>query len=129
MLETLANKGVSQKDIATIEGVGLTSINSYLKKVKDGHKAVDAFRSLRADAFTRVQYMSATLQERLLLSFLNMSDTDFAQIAVSTKGSLMDISARVGGIAFDKERLETGKSTANIATLAGIIEGAHEDPD
>ena len=124
----LANKGVSRADIATLESVGVTSINSYLKRVKDGQKAIDSFRNLRADSFSRVQAISATLQERLLLSFLDMDEADFAQLPPATKGSLIDICARVGGIAFDKERLELNKTTANIGVLAGIIEGAHDEP-
>ncbi|MCK5236190.1 MAG: hypothetical protein KAR06_04315 [Deltaproteobacteria bacterium] len=123
----LAKKGVSQGDIAKVTGVTQPTISRFLEKVGEDSRHINLFRELRADSFAFIQGKAVQMQARVIDSFNDMDDTEFARIPASTKGSLLDISARVAGIAYDKERLELNKSTANINTLATIIESAHDD--
>ena len=46
-------------------------------------------------------------------------------LSAHTKIGYLNTAAVVGGIAYDKHRLEVGKSTANLATLDRVLERTH----
>ena len=67
--------------------------------------------------------MSLDLQERILAT---MDDRFISALPASQKGPLLQSLTVQAGILFDKERLERGESTQNVALLSKLIDSAHD---
>jgi len=104
-LISLRNKKLTHDQIANIVGTSRSNISQRLKEVEDQISWTTEFRANRA-------FLLSNLQHRIINS---ITPADIQ------KANLRDkiISA---GILFDKERLEMGLSTSNIA-YADMIEG------
>ena len=86
-------------------------------------RAIEDFRANRADVFARLQGKAIDLQFRLIESF---DDGVLASLTPSQKTALaMSLNAVVGTI-YDKERLETGKSTENVSLLTRMLDSAQD---
>ena len=103
------NKGLSLGEIAKLTGCSKQNIHQRLESVGYDKENLEYFKKHRGDVF-------AFIQSRLL----NSIDDE------TIKG--MNAYQRIIGasIMYDKERLETGKSTANISTFAHIVDMACE---
>jgi hypothetical protein len=94
----LRAKGLSFNDIAKIVGCNKSNVHNRLKEYKEELEQLDSFKDNRADYF-------AITQAKLLNS---IDESDIKRMAPAS---------RITGAAilYDKERLERGKSTANVS--------------
>jgi len=94
----------SQAEIAEIVGIDKSNVNRALKKYGLRRADIDGYKNNRADIL-------AGLQTRVLQS---VTDVDIEKAPFRDKIVAL-------GILFDKERLERGQSTGNLA-LTSLIE-------
>ncbi len=102
-------RGLSYAEIGKMAGVSKQAIHQRLAPYRDAIENLPAFKEHRADLF-------AVQQSRLLNS---LTDKDIKRMAPVSRV----VSA---GILYDKERLESGKSTANQAIICRWI-GENDD--
>lgn len=95
--------GLSLRQAADIQGVHKSTLHEALGRYGISVDRVRAYQQHRADV------MSA-IQERMAEQVLSMPDARLAKEALPLMSSL--------GIAYDKERLERGQSTANVALVS-----------
>jgi len=113
-------KGLSQSEIAAVVGVSPSTVADHLKRFAsftDLRQGVEEFRQWRADIF-------AGLQAKLLAGIAVKLDDEkeFAKLSPYAMAGMM-------GLIYDKERLETGKSSSNVAILSGIINKSEQSGD
>jgi predicted transcriptional regulator len=116
-LYTLGN---TQQDIADIVGCSQGAVAYQLNKYRHFAEltgGVDDFRSRRADIF-------AGLQAKLVAGIANKLDDEnqFNKLSAYAMTGMM-------ALIYDKERLETGKSSSNVAILSSIITKSEESGD
>jgi len=116
-LYTLGN---TQQDIADIVDCSQATVAYQINKYRQFANltgGVDDFRARRADLF-------AGLQARCVAEIANKLDDE-------TQLNKLSAYALTGmlGLIYDKERLETGKSSSNIAVLSGIITKSEDQGD
>lgn len=123
----MARLGLNQNEIAKAQGVNPSTIWRFLSKLKLNKSSVDTFRANRADIFAELQGDAIDLQKRVIASF---DDGILSALKPSEKTGLMMSLNAVTGTIYDKERLETGKSTQNVSSLTRILgsafDGAHK---
>jgi predicted DNA-binding protein YlxM (UPF0122 family) len=102
-------RGLSYAEIGKMAGVSKQAVHQRLAPYRDAIENLPAFKEHRADLF-------AVQQSRLLNS---LTDADIKRMAPASRV----VSA---GILYDKERLESGKSTTNQAIICRWI-GENED--
>jgi IS30 family transposase len=120
----LSEKGLSTIDIARHQGVAPSTIFRFLQRAKPDQFAVKAFKGSRADVFARLQIKSLDAQERLLDS---LTDDVLAALTPHQKSGLLHSLNAQAGTLYDKERLEVGKSTSNLSSLAQVMRQAFQD--
>lgn len=124
----MALLGNTQEEIAQHQGVNASSVSRYLKKRNIEKTEVDTFREARADLFADLQQRAINAQCAIIDSLF--VDGVLRATDEKVKASLLASINAVAGTMYDKERLETGKSTANVSTLARILgsafDGAHK---
>lgn len=104
----LKAKGFSLKEIADFYGVSYQAIQQHIAKDPDSDLKITRHKKYhehKAEIFRYYQH--------LILSYITEDKLKKANI---------DQLTRAFGIMYDKERLETGKSTQNIAGLTAIVE-------
>ena len=72
----------------------------------------------------RLQIKSLDAQERLLDS---LTDEVLGALTIHQKGALLVSLNAQAGTLYDKERLETGRSTANVSSLGDIMRQVFRD--
>jgi transcriptional regulator len=105
----LRKKGLSYQQIGKLLGVSKQAVHMVFKKAGYDAGTVENFRKNRASIF-------ADLQRRLLMS---MTDEEIKKMSPRDRVVAL-------GICFDKERLEVGQSTINLASLFSVIELAEK---
>jgi transcriptional regulator with XRE-family HTH domain len=116
----LEAKGLTQAEIAAVVGVSRDTVAGHLARfstftnLRDG---IEEFRQFRADLF-------AGLQAKLLAAIANKLD-DEKELAKLSPYAMTGMI----GLIYDKERLETGKSSSNVAILSGIINKSEQSGD
>lgn len=127
-VKRLAVLGLTQVEIAKHQGVHPSSVLRFLKQHNIDKQGVDSFREARADVFADLQKTALHAQKAIIDSLF--ADGILSATDTKTKASLLASINAVAGTMYDKERLETGKSTANVSTLARILgsafDGAHK---
>lgn len=119
----LYQRGFSNPEIAQHEGVATTTVWRFLQQTKPERQALEYFKANRADVLARLHAKSLDVQERIIDT---LDDAVIKALTPSQKtGLLMSLNAQ-SGTAFDKERLERGKSTMNVSTLVRILGAAFE---
>ncbi|MBA5870902.1 MAG: hypothetical protein GDA68_13045 [Nitrospira sp. CR2.1] len=111
-------RGLSTTEIANIQCVAASTVRRFMDRMKPELAAVEEFKSGRADALARIQGKSLDLQERIIDS---MTDHVLETLAPHQKNGLLMSVNTVFGTAYDKERLERGKSTQNIGLIAKMM--------
>lgn len=111
-------RGLSNPEIAGLQGVAASTVRRFMDRMEPELAAVEEFKSGRADALARIQGKSLDLQERIIDS---MTDHVLDTLAPHQKNGLLMSVNTVFGTAYDKERLERGKSTQNIGLIAKMM--------
>ena len=107
----LAEKGNTFADIGKILGCSKQAISERLKKFNYTPARLKAWKKSKADVL-------ALLQSNIVQSI----DED------AIKKANLQQKMWAFGVAFDKERLERGQSTANISMFEHIVAGTHKEP-
>ena len=114
--------------IAKAQGVASTTVWRFLASTDAERQAVKQYVSNRAEAFQTLQAKGLDLQNRIIDSFSNgLLDA----LKPHEKTNLLQSLNTVIGTIYDKERLETGKSTQNVGVIARMmgdaVKTAHEN--
>jgi hypothetical protein len=86
---------------------------------------VEGFKRGRADVLARLQAKSLMTQELILDALAKDGVVD--ALTPHQKGTLLYSLNALAGTLYDKERLEVGKSTANVSSLGEIMRQAFQD--
>lgn len=113
--------GHSQRQVAAKLGISHSSISEWLDTLDQEKQQISRYRANRADALSQIQGKALTLQAKILDGLLK--DGLPIDANLSQKSTLMQSLNIIAGTAFDKERLETGKSSSNIALLQEMVNG------
>ncbi len=119
----LRGQGLAVTDIATHQGVAPSTIWRFLDRTKPQQEALERFKTGRADIFAEVQAKSLHVQNRILDSL--QADGVVEALTPHQKGGLLHSVNTVFGTVYDKERLERGQSTSNLAVMSRIMGQAH----
>ncbi len=120
----LRGQGLAVTDIATHQGVAPSTIWRFLDRTKPQQEALEQFKTGRADIFAQVQAKSLHIQNRILDSL--EADGVVEALTPHQKGGLLHSVNTVFGTVYDKERLERGQSTSNLAVMSKIMGQAHQ---
>jgi len=107
---------LTNREIAALTGASTSTTDHVLAEYRSSTAAVQAFTNNRPAIFTSLQKQSASKIAEIIDS-LKPEELD-------TKGKTFAINAlnNVLGTSYDKERLETGKSTSNIEAICVAID-------
>lgn len=111
--------GQSQRQVAARLGISHSSISTWLDTLDAEKQEITRFRSSRADALSQIQGKALKVQAQILDELAG--DGNLALLTPAQKGNLLHALVVANGNAYDKERLETGKSTANISTISKMV--------
>lgn len=115
----LAEQGLKTIDIAKHQGVAPSTVFRFLQQTEPTRQALDIFKKNRGDAFARLAAKSLDLQDRLVDTF---DEPVVTALKTHEKCSLLHALNIQAGTLYDKERLERGQSTSNVAlSLLGQI--------
>ena len=114
----LREKGLPITDIAAATGVTPSTVWRFLQSTDQETQALKQYVSGRVEAFQKLQAKGLDLQHRIIDSF---SDGILAAMKPHEKTNLLQSVNTVIGTIYDKERLESGKSTSNIGIVAKMM--------
>jgi|CXWL01.1.fsa_nt_gi IS30 family transposase len=123
----LAQQGLGVMDIAVHQGVHHSTISRYLARLSLEGRTLKEFTERRADALALVHAKALQVQD-ILLDHIEgeVSNKEILNtLSGHQKVAYLNAAAVVGGVAYDKYRLEVGKSTENVGLLTRIISEAH----
>lgn len=115
-------RGLSNPEIASLQGVAVSTVRRFMERMKPEEAAITEFKQGRADVLARIQAKSLELQERIIDS---LGDGVVDALAPHQKSALLHSLNTVAGTLYDKERLERGQSTSNLAVMGRIMGQAH----
>ncbi len=125
----LHRQGLKVADIATHQGVAPSTVWRFLSSTSEEQQALKDYVSGRAQVFQRLQAKSLDLQHRVLDTF---DDGILKAMTTHQKTGLVSVLSAQTGTLYDKERLETGKSTQNVGIVARMmgdaVRTAHDQP-
>jgi len=121
----LASKGLNSVQIAKATGLHSSTIRRFLDKIQPEYQAVAEFRRGRADVLATLQAKNLTIQERLL-ERLGEDGLLAALTPAQITGMMFALNTQHGTL-YDKERLETGQSTANHSLVTQILQSTVRD--
>lgn len=125
----LREKGLPITDIAAATGVTPSTVWRFLQSTDQETQQLKQYVSGRVEAFQKLQAKGLDLQHRIIDSF---SDGILAAMKPHEKTNLLQSVNTVIGTIYDKERLESGKSTQNIGIVAKMmgdaLDNAFTDP-
>lgn len=114
----MARAGVPPQDIAQHQGVARTTVWRFLQTHKDELTNLNIYKANRADYMAALHGEAVSLQKRIIATF---DDGVLSALKPSEKtGLLMALNATAGTV-FDKERMERGESTSNVAIIGKIM--------
>jgi IS30 family transposase len=117
-------RGLSNAEIANLQGVNESTVWRFLERTKPEQRALERFKSGRADELANVQGKAVQVQHLVLDRMRDeLSDDRMASaLSPSQKSGYLNAATIAGGTAFDKERLERGESTQNISTMSRMLD-------
>ena len=118
-------RGLSNSEIAVLQGVDRSTVRRFLAGMAPEIEAVEGFKRGRADVLARLQAKSLMTQELILDSLAEDGVVD--ALSPHQKGTLLVSLNAQAGTLYDKERLETGRSTTNVSSLGDIMRQAFRD--
>jgi IS30 family transposase len=117
-------RGLSNAEIANLQGVNETTVWRFLDRTKPEQQALERFKSGRADELANLQGKAVQVQhlalDRLRADLSN--DAIASALTPTAKTAYLNAATIAGGTAFDKERLERGESTQNISTVSRMVD-------
>ena len=113
-----AGRGMTTPEIAQLQNLAPSTVFRFLRQSTPEREALEVFKKERGDVFARLAAKSLSVQERIVDTF---DDALINALPVHQKGSLLHTLAVSAGILFDKERLERGQSSQNLAVLGRLI--------
>jgi transposase len=122
----LAEQGVSIPDIAKHQGVTNSCIWRFLQRIKPLKRAVADYKKHRADLFATTGADCLELAQRVAIAMHSAPDTVLEALTPSQKAEWLRSSTIAAGVWYDKERLELGKSSSNVAIFAKIVIDAED---
>ena len=116
-------RGLSNAEIATLQGVHESTVWRFLERTKPEQEALERFKSGRADEMANLQGKALEVQHLALDRMREDLSEDAITNALSPsqKSGYLTAATIAGGTAFDKERLERGESTQNISVLSKLL--------
>jgi hypothetical protein len=111
-------RGLSTSEIAQLQQVHVSTVRRFMDRMKPEQAAIEDFKNGRADVLARIQSKSLDLQERIIESF---DDGILSALTAHQKSGLLLSCNAIFGTTHDKERLERGKTTANIGLVARLM--------
>ena len=118
-------QGQSQRSLAKKYGMSHSLISAWLDTLDQEKQELGRYRSSRVDALSQIQSKALTLQAKLLDGLLQ--DGLPNEVTLSQKAGLMQSLNIIIGTSYDKERLESGQSTANHSIVSRMIDSAVQD--
>jgi transposase len=122
-------RGLSTTEISKIQGVNPSTVWRFLDRSEPHRQLVEDFKRGRGNEFATLQAKSMALQHKILDTF---DDGTLAAMTTHQKTGLVSVLSAQAGTLYDKERLETGKSTQNHSVIARMmgdaVRTAHADP-
>ena len=115
--------GESIASLAKQEGVGYGAMYHFLHRIRPELKKVADYLPVRADLFAMLSLKAMNLQDKLIDYFSHDSVID--SLTPNERVNLIHAMNASSGIYYDKERLERGKTTANVGALVRFIGEAH----
>ena len=106
--------GKSQQEVAKAFGVSKQAVSQLLQRIQPDRQELEAFKRQRGDILNALQSKSMNFLNQVLDS---VSEEQIRSLTASQKMDALRTGSQVFGIMYDKRRLETGQSTANIYTL------------
>ena len=113
--------GKTTRELGAQYGVAHTTIQRWLDAHQHEQRGIQQYKTSRADIFARIQAKSLRLQEALIEEL--MEDRLSGLLTPTQKAGMLQSLNVVSGTLYDKERLETGQSTANISTISRMVDG------
>ena len=126
-MAALVKQGVGVNDIAIHQGVHHSTISRYLSRLSRENQALKQFNEQRGDALATMHAKALNVQD-LILDDIEKNVTDpsiLKKLSAHAKVGYLNAANIVGAVAYDKRRLEMGKSTANLAILDKVLERVH----
>jgi|CXWL01.1.fsa_nt_gi IS30 family transposase len=122
----LRTKNLSVEEIAKHQGVAPSTVWRFLQRTAPERQALETFKSNRADELANLQGKAMDVQHRVLDCIAaDLQDEAIAgALSPSQKTQYLNAAAMVGGISFDKERLERGESTSNVSLVSRMIDAS-----
>jgi len=112
-VKKLVRKGVtSPTDISRKTGYNRGTVTRYLKIIKENQNVTNSFKGVRADILAREQLDNLRLQQMIKETWTLNTLSDLTE---TEKRGLFTALGLDFAQKYDKERLERGKSTANIS--------------
>jgi len=112
-------KKIAKWKAGRVVGVGLDIVHDKGLNYDKFKDVVDYYKINRADIFAAEQASDVSLQKKL--KERKLSDADIEELTVNEALNWFRALGLDFGIKYDKERLERGESTENVAVLVGAI--------
>jgi len=114
------DQGQSLRSVAADLGTTHSTLSKWLDSIDQSKQELTRFRSTRIDALSTIQAKALKVQAQILDDLAE--DRLLATLTPAQKGNLLHALVVANGNAFDKERLESGQSTANISTMSRMLD-------
>jgi DNA-binding IclR family transcriptional regulator len=111
-------RGLSTTEISRLQGVNPSTVWRFLDRSEPHRQLVENFKRGRGNEFATLQAKSMALQHKILDTF---DDGILKTMTTHQKTGLVSVLSAQTGTLFDKERLETGKSTQNVGIVAKMM--------
>lgn len=119
----LAKTGLGSTTIAAVLNVAPSTVWRFLQTIDLEQQQLKQYVSRRTEVFQVLQAKGLDLQTRLIDSF---DDGILGAMKPSEKSNLLHAVNTVVGTIYDKERLESGKSTQNVGIVARMMGDAFD---
>lgn len=129
-VQELAEQGMSTTDISQHQKVAPSTVWRFLQQLKPNQHQLDQFKEHRADCLAQIHGKALNVQELVLDQMTNdLQDVGFTNALTPTaKTKFLHAVVLAGGVAYDKERLERGKTTQHIGILTKSILDSDKQP-
>ncbi|MFC1515628.1 hypothetical protein ACFL7E_02590 [Thermodesulfobacteriota bacterium] len=117
VVKSLVDAGNNYRKIREMMGVSLGAIHKIAKDFEADRELVEFYRNNKSDILLKAQMNNMALQQAIINS---ISDEDIKRMTANEKARWYQVLGTDHGIKFDKERLERGESTENIAHIHRI---------
>lgn len=123
--KSLRDSGMTMPQIAAKLGVNVSTVYRFLDRTLPEFAALEAFKQHRANVFADLQQQSIDLQQQVIKSFRD-GNGNLIALTPQQKSHLLQSLNAVSGTIYDKERLESGKSTQNVGIVARMMGDAFD---